>query len=96
MKHEALSTASVNEQLLNRIGPLQIHHGEGAFLIADDGERCFDAMSGAWVINTGYGRKGIAEVIGIRARKSSIFCKRVAQKCVWYEFKPQTTPKLLK
>lgn len=42
--------------------PLIFVSGEGCWLTDIDGNRYFDAMSGLWCVNIGYGRKEIADV----------------------------------
>jgi putrescine---pyruvate transaminase len=38
-----------------------ITHAEGAWIWDGNGEKLFDAMSGLWCVNVGYGRKELAE-----------------------------------
>jgi L-2,4-diaminobutyrate transaminase len=44
-------------------GPSVIVKGEGVWLEDNHGKRYIDAMAGLWCVNTGYGRKEIADVI---------------------------------
>ena len=63
MKDNTLWSAGISGDLLSRIGPLNIAYGDGIFLYDTNGKQYFDAMSGAWVVNTGHGRKEIANAM---------------------------------
>jgi taurine-pyruvate aminotransferase len=41
--------------------PIIVTGGEGSWIVDSDGNRYLDAMSGLWCVNTGYGRKELAE-----------------------------------
>ncbi|KZE33524.1 aspartate aminotransferase family protein [Crenobacter luteus] len=47
---------------LNKQGSRVITHADGVYLWDSDGNKLFDAMSGLWCVNVGYGRKELAEV----------------------------------
>jgi putrescine---pyruvate transaminase len=46
---------------LNAHGSRVITHAEGIYLFDSDGNKIFDAMSGLWCVNIGYGRQELAE-----------------------------------
>ena len=69
MKNNALWSASISGDLLSRIGPLNIAYGNRVFLYDTNGKQYFDAMSGAWVVNTGHGRKEIADAMQEQAMR---------------------------
>lgn len=54
---------------IEQIGPLVIDRSEGIYLYDNDGDRYIDAMSGAWVVNVGHGRKAIADAMHQQAKK---------------------------
>ena len=47
---------------LNQTGSRVIVKGDGIFLYDNDGKKFFDAMSGLWCVNIGYGRQELAKV----------------------------------
>src|SRR5439155_12651798 len=49
--------------------PLEIEHGEGAYLYTRDGRRLLDAISSWWVNLHGHAHPLIAEAIAAQARK---------------------------
>ncbi|AXK39235.1 aspartate aminotransferase family protein [Crenobacter cavernae] len=55
--HPFSDAASLNAQ-----GCRVITHADGVYLWDSEGNKIFDAMSGLWCVNIGYGRKELAEV----------------------------------
>jgi adenosylmethionine---8-amino-7-oxononanoate aminotransferase len=56
-------------QEATELPPLELDHGEGAYLYTRDGRRLIDAISSWWVNLHGHGHPLIAEAIAAQARK---------------------------
>lgn len=54
---------------LPETGPLVIVEGEGCELVADDGRRLLDGMSGLWTVNLGHSRRDLIEAAYAQMRK---------------------------
>ncbi len=50
-----------DHSLLHQAGPLVVERGEGCELIASDGARLIDGLSGLWTVNLGHGRQDLVD-----------------------------------
>lgn len=63
-----LLTGSVSPSLIDKLGPIMLVKGDGIYLYDENKKQYIDAMAGAWVVNTGHGRKDIAKAISDQAK----------------------------
>ena len=54
---------------LPEAGPLVIARGEGCELVAEDGQRLIDGMSGLWTVNLGHDREDLIAAAGEQMRR---------------------------
>src|SRR5215813_11310196 len=70
---EICVSASVREQVGEKLPITVVTGGEGSTVVDADGTSYLDAMAGLWCVNIGYGRTELAEVAAEQMRQLSYF-----------------------